>query len=117
MPNPAESSILDDTKKALGIAAEYTPFDDQLIMHVNSVFSDLHQLAVGPPECFFIEDKDNKWSEFTGDRTDIFSVKSYMYLRIRLLWDQPGTSFAIASLERQAEEALWRLNITSEGTV
>lgn len=117
MPEPADQSILDSTKKALGVPADYTAFDPELIMHVNSVFADLQQLAVGPSTTYAIEDKNNMWSEFIGDKTDLNAVKSYMYLRVRLLWDPPATSFHIASLERQAEEAAWRLNIHAEGTV
>lgn len=117
MPDPAEQSILDTTKKALGIDSDYTVFDPELIMHINSVFADLHQLAVGPETAYAIDDKNNKWSEFLGERLDINSVKSYIYLRVRLLWDPPATSFNLTSLENQAQEFLWRLNIQSEGTV
>lgn len=117
MPEPAEQSILDTTKKALGIESDYTAFDPELIMHVNSVFADLFQLGVGPQTAYAIEDKNNTWGEFLGSRDDINSVKSYIFLRVRLLWDPPNTSFNLTSLERQADELLWRLNIQSEGAV
>lgn len=107
-------SILDSTKKVLGLPADYTPFDVDIVMHINSVFFTLHQLGVGPDEGFTIEDSNAVWEDFMlGERVQ--AVKSYMYLRVRLLFDPPSTSFAIESLKRQAEEFEWRLNVHMEG--
>lgn len=105
------NSILDTTKKALGIAPEYTVFDVDIIMHINSVFSTLQQLGVGPKEGFSIEDKTKLWPEFIGDTKNIEAVRSYMYLRVRLLFDPPATSFAIAAFKEQVQELEWRLNV------
>lgn len=107
-------SILDSTKKVLGLPADYTPFDVDIVMHINSVFFTLNQLGVGPDEGFTIENSDDVWEDFmVGEKVQ--AVKSYMYLRVRLLFDPPSTSFAIESLKKQAEEFEWRLNVHMEG--
>lgn len=110
-------SILDTTKKALGIHADYDVFDPDIIMHINSAFATLHQLGVGPSEGFAIEDEVTTWDAFLGSNPNTRnSVKSYVYLKVRLLFDPPGTSYLIESLRRQAEEFEWRLNVLREET-
>lgn len=108
-------SILTTTKKALGISAEYTAFDLDIIMHINSVFSTLNQLGVGPASTFMILDDTETWADFIETNQDINSVRTYMYLRVRLYFDPPATSFAIAAMEKQIEELGWRLNVQGEG--
>lgn len=107
-------SILESTKKALGLSSDYTVFDADIIMHINSVFSTLQQLGVGPRNGFFIEDDSKIWSEFINDDSRLNAVKSYMYLRVRLLFDPPATSFAIDSFQKQITELEWRLNVVVE---
>lgn len=107
-------SILNSTKKSLGIEPEYEAFDDQITGHINSVFSTLDQLGVGPEGGYMIESADETWADFLGTDPRYNAVKSYMYLRVRLLWDPPATSFAIASMERQCEQMEWRLNVVRE---
>ncbi len=104
-------SILDTTKKALGITSEYTEFDIDIIMHINSVFATLYQIGVGPNQSFAISDKSTKWSDFIGDDAFINSVRSYMYLKVRLLFDPPATSFVIESMNKMAQEYEWRLSL------
>lgn len=116
MPETPADSILDTTKKLLGFDSGYTAFDTDIIIHINSVFSTLHQLGVGPENAFSITDKEKGWSEFLGENSKLNDVKSYMYLRIRLLFDPPANSFAIDSLDKQAKELEWRLNVHAEGT-
>jgi len=79
------NSILQSTKKTLGLAEDYTAFDQDIIMHINSVFSTLVMLGVGPETGFVIEDETDTWEEFTTD-VRLNSVKSYMYLKVRLLF-------------------------------
>ncbi|HET9787099.1 MAG TPA: hypothetical protein VFP47_08200 [Pyrinomonadaceae bacterium] len=110
-------SILTSTKKILGITEEYEQFDLDIITHINSVFSTLTQLGVGPAEGFMIEDKTATWAAFLGTDPRINSVKSYMYLRVRLLFDPPQSSYAITALQKQAEEMEWRLNVHMEHTI
>ena len=107
-------SILTSTKKVLGIEELYTAFDVDILMHINSVFSTLHQLGIGPIEGFFIEDATPTWVTFLGTDPRLNSVKTYVYLKVRILFDPPGTSYLIDSLSRQAEELEWRLNVVRE---
>jgi hypothetical protein len=107
-------SILTSTKKVLGIAEDYDAFDVDILMHINSVFSTLQQLGVGPKEGFSIDGAEAKWDDFLNNDLRLNTVKSYVYLRVRLLFDPPGTSYLISSLDKQAEEMAWRLNVSRE---
>ena len=111
-----DGSILNETKQVLGLGADYTPFDQSIILHINSIFGVLHQLGVGPEDQFFIVDETSKWESFVGDTNKINMVKTYMYLRVRLLFDPPTTSFAIKAMEDQIREFEYRLNTISEET-
>ena len=104
-------SILESTKKILGIEAEYTPFDVDIITHINSVFSTLNQLGIGPANGFMIEDAAPTWDDFLGDDPRFNAVKSYVYLRVRLLFDPPTTSYLMTALNEQVKELEWRLNV------
>lgn len=104
-------SILTSIKKLLGIAEEYEHFDSDLIMHINSVFMVLNQLGVGPVEGFSITDKTETWEDFTQNNLMIQSVKSYVYLKVRLLFDPPSSSAAMEAINRQISELEWRLNV------
>lgn len=104
-------SILTSIKKLLGIAAEYEHFDQDLVMHINSVFMTLNQLGVGPEEGFSISDEDAIWSDFLKDKKLLEAVKSYMYLKVRLLFDPPASSTVMESMNRMANEFEWRLYI------
>lgn len=107
-------SILDITKQLLGIESTDTAFDLDIITHINSVFFTLSQLSVGPSGGFSIFDSNAKWTDFIG-ADQINAVKSYMVLKVRLLFDPPATSFALDAMKKQAEEFEWRLNIHMEG--
>lgn len=112
-----EQSILTSTKKILGIAEDYTVFDLDIITHINTAFSTLTQLGVGPSTGFVIEDATSTWSEFIGSDLEIHSVKSYVFLKVKHLFDPPSTSYLIAAYERQMEELEWRLNSYREQTL
>lgn len=105
-------SILTSIKKLLGITEEYEHFDQDLIMHINSVFMILNQLGVGPKEGFSIIGKSETWDEFTEDDLSIESVKSYIYLKVKLLFDPPTSSAVIDSINRMISELEWRLNVS-----
>lgn len=111
---PVTDSILDTTKKALGIASDYTEFDLDIIMHINSVFSILTQLAVGPPDGFTIADKTPVWNDYISNNKKLSMVRSYMYMRVRLMFDPPETSFARDAFEKKATELEWRLNVEED---
>ena len=105
-------SILTSIKKLLGIQKEYEHFDADIIMHINSVFMILTQLGVGPAEGFMIMDEDATWDDFIQDKKTIESVKSYMYLKVRLLFDSSTLSSpVIESYNRMISEFEWRLNV------
>jgi hypothetical protein len=107
----ADDSILDSTKKLLGIAEDYDVFDIDIKIHINSVFSTLLQLGIGPTEGFMIEDDSETWAQYLEDKLYLNQVKSYMYLRVRNLFDPPTTSFAIEAFKAQISELEWRLSL------
>ena len=107
-------SILSSTKKNLGIEENDTAFDIDVIMHINSVFSTLNQMGIGPAAGFMIEDKGPVWTDFIGDDLRLNSVKTYVYFRVRLMFDPPTTSYLITSLNEQAKELEWRLSVRRE---
>lgn len=110
-----EQSILISTKKILGIAPDYTVFDLDIITHINTVFSTLAQLGIGPTEGFMIEDESATWDEFLGADLQLNSVKTYMHLRVRMLFDPPQTSYHLGAMKEQILEFEVRLNIHREG--
>jgi hypothetical protein len=111
-----ETSILTSTKNVLGIAEDYTVFDLDIITHINTAFSTLTQLGVGPVNGFMIEDETAVWDDFIAGDDQYNSVKTYVYLRVRMLFDPPQTSYLIAATERQIEQLEWRLNVHREET-
>lgn len=106
-------SILTSVKKMLGITEEYTPFDPELIMFINSVFTTLKQLGVGPAEGYMIEDESNTWDEFVMEG-DLEAVKSYVYLKVRLIFDPPMNSSVLSSFQEMTKELEWRMNVMVE---
>lgn len=107
-------SILTSIKKLLGISEEYKHFDTDLIIHINSVLLVLTQLGIGPSEGFMIEDDSAYWEDLLEDPTQLQAVKSYMYLKVKLLFDPPLSSAAIESMNRMIAEYEWRLNVAAE---
>lgn len=107
-------SILDDVKKALNLAADYDVFDQDITMHINSVFSTINQLGVGPAQGFMIESSATTWAAFLGDDARFNNIKTYIYLRVRLLFDPPGNSFAVTAMKEQILELEWRINAQRE---
>jgi hypothetical protein len=108
-------SILTSIKKMLGIAEEYTHFDADLIMHINSVLSILSQIGVGPAEGFSIKDAVAIWTDFIPEDSRLEFVKSYIYMKVKLLFDPPLSSAVIESINRIIGELEWRINVLSDG--
>lgn len=106
-------SILTSIKKMLGIDEEYTHFDADVIMHINSVLMILTQLGVGPAEGFMIEDDTSTWVDFIpeANAAQLHAVKSYIYMKVKLIFDPPLSSAVIESMNRQIAEFEWRLNV------
>lgn len=107
-------SILTSIKKLLGIAEEYTHFDADLIMHINSVFSILTQLGIGPSEGFSITDNFSTWSDFIPEDQNLEAIKTYMYLKVKTIFDPPLSSSVMESMNRLISEYEWRLNMAAE---
>lgn len=107
-----EESILNSIKKLLGIQPEYDHFDQDLIIHINSCFATLHQLHVGTEDPFVITGDGEAWGEFIQGELNIQSVKTYIYLKVKILFD--SSSMGAATLEayqQMANEYEWRLNV------
>lgn len=104
------TSILNDVKHTLMLAPEQNQFDIDIVMHINSALSTLTQLGVGPIEGYEITGPDNQWSEFADDRR-LNAVRSYLFLKTKLVFDPPGTGFVLASMERQIQELEFRINV------
>ena len=109
-----EESILTSVKKMLGIAKEYEHFDSDLIMHINSVLMILSQLGIGPVEGFLIEDESASWSDFIPEGKNLELVKSYVFLKVRLLFDPPLSSSVLEAMNRMINEFEWRLQNGAE---
>ena len=111
-------SILTSIKKLLGIEEDYEHFDADIIMHINSVFMILTQLGVGPKEGFIIEDDSTTWEEYLpeADLVKLSAVKSFIHLKVRLLFDPPSSSAVIESTNKLLSELEWRLNVAAETT-
>lgn len=106
-----DDSILTSIKKLLGIEEAYTHFDTDLIMHINSVFMILTQLGVGPAEGFSITDSDAVWGDFITNENSVEAVKSYIYLKVKLMFDPPLSGTVSDSMSRTISELEWRLNV------
>lgn len=104
-------SILTSIKAMLGIGSDYTQFDTELVIFINSSLSKLAQLGVGPDEGFVITDLTETWDELFGNFTNLEMVKNYIYIDVRLLFDPPGNSFIVDAFKKQQEELAWRITV------
>lgn len=109
-------SILTSVKKMLGMTEDYEPYDPVIIMHINAVLMILNQLGVGPSEGFSISDKTSTWSDFIADDKKLEAVKSYVYLKVKLLFDPPSSSIVMEAMSRMVNELEWRLNAEVESS-
>lgn len=112
-----ETSILKSTKKILGVGADYTPFDLDILTHINSAFSIVSQIGVGPLYGFFIEDESAEWADISLPPDQLALLRTYIFLNVRLLFDPPTTSFAIDAAQKQLDEHLVRLSYFREGLI
>lgn len=104
-------SILNSVKLLLGIVPTYFDFDDQVILYINTVFSKLHQLGVGPDDGFEITDETTIWSDYLKNNKILNMVKTYMAMNVKMMFDPPQSSFAMQSLKEAIEEYGWRINV------
>lgn len=108
-------SILNSVKKNIGIAEDYTQFDPNIIIHINSIFMILSQLGIGPKNGFRINDSDAVWTDYISDESNLAAVKTYMYLKVKLLFDPPLSTAVMECYKHQITELEWRLNVQAEG--
>lgn len=110
-----DNNILNDVKQAIGIMPDYTVFDQTLIMHINSVFMILQQMGVGPVKGFRLKDGSEQWTDFLSDTDANYEpVKSYMCMKVRLLFDPPSSTTHMECIKQSISEFEWRLNFESE---
>ena len=111
------TSILDTIKKLLGFEKDYTAFDLDIMTHINAAFLSLQQIGVGPKKGYSISGPENEWGEFLSNGPLLDSVKSYMYVKVRLLFDPPTMASVLTSMENLVKELEWRLNHEAEKVV
>lgn len=108
-----KESILDSMKKLLGIVPEYTVFDDQILLYINTAFSALHQLGIGPEEGFEIVDNTTTWDVLIKEpRFNL--IKAYIGMRVKVMFDPPASSYALDALNKQIAEFEWRIIAENE---
>lgn len=110
-----EESILNTIKRLLGLDADYDVFDTDIVVHINSVLMTLDQLGVSiGDDAFYITGADETWDGLFDVNTNLMAVKTYIYLKVRLLFDPPTNSFLVNAIEDQIKELTWRINIQAE---
>lgn len=104
-------SIFNTVKKMLGLPADYTPFDTDILVHINGVFLTLQQLGVGPKDGFSITGPDETWDEFLDQSSLLEAVKNYIYLKVRVAFDPPTGGSVLDAMKEQIAEYEWRINV------
>lgn len=107
------SSILEDIKKALSLPAENKEFDREIILFINSAFATLGQLGIGPEGGFVIFDNSSQWEDFDSN-LNLIDLRSYIYLKVRMIFDPPSIGILSSSFESQIRELEWRLSVKRE---
>jgi hypothetical protein len=112
-----ENSILISTKKILGISEDYDVFDLDIITHINSALSIVNQLGIGPIDGLAIEDESPEWEELGIPQNQLSMVRTYVFLKVRMLFDPPTTSFLIEAMNNQIQEHEQRLSYLREDLI
>jgi hypothetical protein len=109
-------SVLNSIKKLLGIEESYTHFDTDITMHINSVLMTLDQLGIERPTNRNVTSYTDTWTDIFGEspKVDVEALKTYVCLKVRLLFDPPTSAFVLESIDRQIKEYEWRLNVQAE---
>lgn len=103
-------NILQSIKKLLGLSEEYYVFDPDIVIYINTAFLELVQMGIGPEEGFAISiDGENKWSEFEPNVFKQDAIKSFVYIKVRMLFDPPQNSQVVEALNKSLNEIQWRL--------
>lgn len=104
-------SILNTVKMALGVEADYTGFDTNILLDINSAISNLNQLGIGPVNGFVVKSDRENWKDLLGDSILLESSKSYILDKVRLSFDPPSNSYLVDAIEKQIRELEWRLMV------
>ena len=112
-----DESILTSIKKLLGIAEDYVNFDKDIIAHINTTFLTLRQLGIGPEKGFMIMNKQDTWGDFLEDNEKLIAVQTYIYLKVKLVFDPPLGTAVIEALKQSINELEWRLNVQAESNI
>jgi hypothetical protein len=112
-----ENSILKSVKKMVGVNPDDPDFDLDILNYINGTFAVLDQIGVGPDGGFMIEDASTAWDAFLGPDPRLNMIKTFVYLRVRHLFDPPGTSYLIAANEKQMEELIFRISVGRENSM
>lgn len=107
-------SILTSVKTLLGLKEEVTHFDTDIILFINSALMSANMIGLGSGLGFSITDKTATWSDFLGDRHDLAGVKTYIGLKVKLVFDPPQMGYLVESIKEQIAELEWRLNAQAE---
>jgi hypothetical protein len=109
-----DESIFNTIKKMLGLEDDYTPFDADVLVLINSAIMSLMQLGVGPKKGFVVRDYNDTWSDFLTNDVNLEATKNYIYLKVRITFDPPTSSAVLESYKQQIQELEWRLNVQAE---
>ena len=108
------NSIFNSVKKVVGLLGDDGSFDEDILLHINSVVSTLRQLGLSIPADFYVEDDVQTWQDLLGEFRDLDLVKSYMTMKVRLMFDPPSSSFGLKSMEEMVKEYEWRINVLTD---
>lgn len=109
-----EDSILNTIKKMVGVGVDYSVFDVDIIVLINSALSTLRDLGIGPKEAFVVEDETQKWKDYILNINDFVDVKEYIFLKVKIMFDPPSSSYVLDAYKNRMSELEWRLNVRSE---
>ena len=107
-------SIFNSVKKVVGLLGDDGSFDEDILLHINSVVSTLRQLGLPIPSDFYVRDDVQTWQDLLGEFRDLDLVKSYMAMKVRLMFDPPASSFGLASMTETVKEFEWRINVLTD---
>ena len=107
-------SIFNSVKKVVGLLGDVASFDEDILLHINSVVSTLRQLGLSIPADFYVRDDVQTWRDLLGEFRDLDLVKSYMTMKVRLMFDPPSSSFGLKSMEEMVKEYEWRINVLTD---
>lgn len=108
-----DHSILEDIKTLIGPDID-DDFDTDLIIHINTVLGILNQVGVGPADGFAITGSQETWEQFIGNSLLLHEARSFVYLKVRLMFDPPSSAAAIENMQKLCDELIWRIQVKAD---